>query len=98
MKGGNERGRTFGSTNYGSKRGNLGGAALKKYSLGVLGNSIAGIVGGGVGGQLLSSLIPALADGIGGQVAGGGIWRNGRHGHCRHDQVRDGEGQLSTLE
>lgn len=73
MKGGNERGRTFGSTNYGSNRGNLGGAALKKYSLGVLGNSIAGIVGGGVGGQLLSSLIPALADGIGGQVAGGGI-------------------------
>lgn len=30
--------------------GNLGGALLKNLSLGTIGNSIAGIVGGGLGG------------------------------------------------
>jgi hypothetical protein len=61
--------------------GNVAGAALKDYSLGTLGNSIAGIVGGGVGGQILAALVPALAQqagtmdigGIVGQVAGGGV-------------------------
>ncbi len=67
----------------GAVGGNLAGGLLKQYDLGTLGNSIAGILGGGVGGQVLSMLIPALgaaaASGsldlgsILGQVVGGGI-------------------------
>jgi uncharacterized membrane protein YeaQ/YmgE (transglycosylase-associated protein family) len=36
--------------------GNIAGGAMKEQSLGTLGNSIAGLVGGGLGGQLLSAL------------------------------------------
>jgi uncharacterized membrane protein YeaQ/YmgE (transglycosylase-associated protein family) len=36
--------------------GNIAGSALKEQSLGTLGNTIAGLVGGGLGGQLLSAL------------------------------------------
>jgi hypothetical protein len=68
--------------------GNIAGAVLKKFDLGPVGNSIAGIVGGFGGGQLLSML---LAGGAGaaataaastggmdmssilGNVAGGGV-------------------------
>ncbi len=32
----------------------MAGALLKKFGLGPIGNSIAGLVGGGLGGQLLS--------------------------------------------
>ncbi|MBN1495861.1 MAG: hypothetical protein JXA07_03775 [Spirochaetes bacterium] len=60
--------------------GNAAGAALKNQSLGTIGNSIAGIVGGGIGGQLLSAIIPALSGGAGmdagsiiGNVAVGGV-------------------------
>ena len=41
----------------GAAGGNLAGSLLKQYNLGTLGNSIAGIVGGGLGGQLLGMLI-----------------------------------------
>ena len=49
--------------------GNAVGAAAPKLSLGTLGNSISGIVGGGLGGQLLTML------GAGGvaEAAGGGL-------------------------
>ena len=68
----------------GAVGGNLAGAALKDNSLGPIGNTIAGLVGGGVGGQVLSMLIPALAgaatsgggmdlNAILGQVAGAGV-------------------------
>jgi uncharacterized membrane protein YeaQ/YmgE (transglycosylase-associated protein family) len=65
----------------GAVGGNVAGAAMKDYNLGTLGNSIAGIVGGGIGGQILSALVPALAQQPGsmdigsiiGQVAGGGV-------------------------
>ena len=40
----------------GALGGNGAGAAMKQYDLGPLGNSIAGIVGGGIGGQLLAAL------------------------------------------
>ncbi len=61
--------------------GNVGGALFKNLSLGPLGNSIAGIVGGGVGGQILSAVLggagAAGAAGAGGDmlgnIAGGGI-------------------------
>ena len=67
----------------GALGGNAAGAAMKDYSLGPVGNSIAGIVGGGIGGQVLSMLVPALSGaaagggldlgGIVGQIAGGGV-------------------------
>jgi uncharacterized membrane protein YeaQ/YmgE (transglycosylase-associated protein family) len=71
----------------GAVGGNIAGGVLDEHSLGPLGNSIAGIVGGGLGGPLLSAL--GMARGIGpdrhaptggfdvgsliGQVAGGGV-------------------------
>ena len=46
---------------------------LKKYSLGMLGNTIAGILGGGIGAQILGTLIASTAEGILGDVASGTI-------------------------
>ena len=62
----------------GAVGGNATGAAAKNLDLGKWGNTIAGAVGGGIGGQLLQLLLPALASGntdlgpIVAQVAGGG--------------------------
>lgn len=60
--------------------GNLVGMIAKNLNLGVLGNSIAGIVGGGAGSQILSMLGAGGAEGadvalsgIIGQIAGGGV-------------------------
>jgi hypothetical protein len=50
----------------GAVGGNIAGAAMKENSLGTAGNSIAGIVGGGLGGALLQSV-------MGGGAAGGGL-------------------------
>lgn len=40
----------------GAVGGNAAGAAMKKFSLGTVGNSIVGILGGGLGGQILGAL------------------------------------------
>lgn len=40
----------------GAGGGNLAGALLKKFSLGTVGNSIVGILGGGLGGWILQTL------------------------------------------
>ncbi|MBN9246681.1 MAG: hypothetical protein J0I81_04390 [Hyphomicrobium sp.] len=45
----------------GALGGNVAGALLKKQSLGTFGNAIAGIVGGGIGGQLLELAFPTTA-------------------------------------
>jgi len=45
--------------------GNVAGSAMKNLSLGTLGNSIVGILGGGLGGTILQSLL-----GMGGESAG----------------------------
>ena len=63
----------------GALGGNGAAAVLKKLSLGPIWNSIVGILGGGLGGQLLNLLGVAVADGgsldigciIGNIVAGG---------------------------
>lgn len=63
----------------GAAGGNVVGALMKNLSLGTVGNSIAGILGGGIGGQLLGML--GVASGAGemdlggiiGSVAGGGV-------------------------
>lgn len=69
----------------GAVGGNVAGAAMKKSSLGTLGNSIAGILGGGLGAQIMAALggaglpagDPAAAamsmEQIVSNVAGGGI-------------------------
>lgn len=49
----------------GAVGGNGAGALMKKLSLGTLGNSIVGILGGGLGGQLLGLLGMAPAAGAG---------------------------------
>ena len=45
--------------------GNVAGAAMKENSLGTVGNSIAGIVGGGLGGTILQSVLGSAAAGGG---------------------------------
>ena len=65
----------------GAVGGNIAGAAMKEKSLGTLGNSIAGIVGGGLGGALLQSVLGDVAAGgdsldvttMLSNVAGGGV-------------------------
>lgn len=65
----------------GALGGNVAGALLKNFNLGTLGNSIAGIVGGGLGGTILSTLLGASATPDAGMdigsilsnVAGGGV-------------------------
>ena len=61
--------------------GDIAGNVPKQYDFGTIGNSVAGIIGGGVGGQLLTALIGngAAAGGttdissIIAQIAGGGV-------------------------
>src|SRR6266852_6462784 len=53
----------------GAVGGNIAGAALKQYDLGTLGNSIAGVIGGGVGAQIIGALV---GGGAGAEVAGAG--------------------------
>lgn len=63
----------------GALGGNAAGALFKNLSLGTLWNSVAGIIGGGLGGQLLGMLGIAAGGGdmdlmgILGSVAGGGV-------------------------
>src|SRR5499427_4826784 len=65
----------------GAVGGNVAGAAMKENSLGTLGNSIAGIVGGGLGGTILQMVIGSAATSGGSMdltsilsnVAGGGV-------------------------
>lgn len=59
--------------------GNLAGKAMPKFDLGTLWNSVAGLVGGGVGAQLIGAVLPGLlsgglsVQGILSSVASGGV-------------------------
>jgi len=65
----------------GAVGGNVAGAAMKENSLGTAGNSIAGVVGGGLGGTVLQTVMGTAAAGGGSMdlttilsnVAGGGV-------------------------
>jgi hypothetical protein len=65
----------------GAVGGNIAGKALSQYDLGAVGNSVAGIIGGGLGGQLLTALLGSGAASGGNtdigsiiaQIAGGGV-------------------------
>lgn len=41
----------------GAAGGNVAGSLLKQFDLGVAGNSIAGVIGGGVGAQIIGALL-----------------------------------------
>ena len=56
----------------GAVGGNLAGALLKKFSMGTLWNSVVGILGGGLGAQLLGMLGIDIS-GILGSILGGGV-------------------------
>jgi hypothetical protein len=51
--------------------GNMVGLALKQYDLGIIGNSIAGVIGGGIGAQIIGLLLD------GGAGAGAVVGPNG---------------------
>lgn len=64
----------------GAAGGNAIGATLKNMNLGPVGNTVAGAIGGGVFGQALQAVIPALSGGAGmdistiaGNLVGGGV-------------------------
>jgi len=65
----------------GAAGGNLAGMLLRDRSLGVIGNSLAGLVGGGLGGQILMASLGLAAAGASGidlgatiaQISGGGV-------------------------
>ncbi len=63
----------------GAAGGNIAGSLMKKSSLGLLGNSIAGILGGGLGGRILDMVGMSTGDGaldlagILGSIASGGV-------------------------
>ncbi len=56
----------------GAVGGNLAGALLKKFSMGTLWNSVVGILGGGLGAQILGMLGLDIS-GIIGSIAGGTV-------------------------
>jgi hypothetical protein len=53
----------------GAVGGNIAGTAMKQYNLGTIGNSIAGLIGGGVGAQIIGALI---GGGTGADLGGAG--------------------------
>ena len=65
----------------GAVGGNAVGAGMKNVDLGMLGNTIAGAIGGAGGGTLLTALLPVLQGAAGnvdigtalGQAVGGGV-------------------------
>jgi uncharacterized membrane protein YeaQ/YmgE (transglycosylase-associated protein family) len=63
----------------GAVGGNIAGSLMKKFSLGTVGNSIVGILGGGLGGLVLHSLGVGTGSGgvdvgsVIGSIAGGGV-------------------------
>lgn len=69
----------------GAVGGNIAGAAMKRYDVGTIGNSIAGLIGGGVGAQIIGALLGGGGEGVTagaggldigsiiGQIASGGV-------------------------
>jgi hypothetical protein len=53
--------------------GNGIGAVLKNLSLGPIGNTLAGLLGGAGGAQLLGMISPGLTEGLAGQAGGAAV-------------------------
>ena len=64
--------------------GNVAGKVMPKFDLGTLWNSVAGIVGGGLGAQIIGAIVPGLlsgglnVSGIVSSIAAGGAGGGGR--------------------
>ncbi len=43
--------------------GNVAGKVMPKFDLGMLWNSVAGVVGGGLGAQIIGAIVPGLLSG-----------------------------------
>jgi uncharacterized membrane protein YeaQ/YmgE (transglycosylase-associated protein family) len=61
------------SARVGCVGGTAAGAAANQYSLGTLGNAIAGAVGGGIMGQLIGTFAGQMVEGWVGNIAGGAV-------------------------
>lgn len=63
----------------GAVGGNVAGKAMPNFDLGTLWNSVAGVIGGGIGAQLIGAVVPGLLSGglsVGGivsSIASGGV-------------------------
>jgi uncharacterized membrane protein YeaQ/YmgE (transglycosylase-associated protein family) len=60
----------------GAVGGNVAGAIFKNLSLGPLGNTIAGVLGGGAGAAILNAVMGSAAAGggsVGGNIASSGV-------------------------
>lgn len=63
----------------GAVGGNAAGKAMPNFDLGTLWNSVAGVIGGGIGAQLIGAVVPGLLSGglsVGGivsSIASGGV-------------------------
>lgn len=63
----------------GAVGGNLAGKAVPKFDLGMLWNSVAGVIGGGLGAQIIGAIVPGLlsgglsVNGIISSIASGGV-------------------------
>lgn len=59
----------------GAVGGNIAGAIFKNLSLGPIGNTLAGVVGGGAGMEILNAVMGAGAGGgsVAGNIAGSGV-------------------------
>jgi hypothetical protein len=64
---------------------NVVGLALKQYDLGIIGNSITGVIGGGIGAQIIGLLLD------GGAGAGAVVGPNGYDIETLIAQVASGE-------
>ena len=55
--------------------GNIAGSLLKKLNLGPLGNTIAGVIGGGIGGMAMNNMmgVTDMTSSVLGNIAGSGI-------------------------
>ena len=61
----------------GAGGGNLAGTLMKKLSLGGLGNSIVGILGGAAGQGIMSNLGAVTGSGVGNAILGGTVGGGG---------------------
>lgn len=53
--------------------GNIAGALLKQFSLGPIGNSVVGILGGAAGGALMTHVAALAGSGTGGNIGGSAV-------------------------
>ena len=76
----------------GAVGGNIAGAAMKQYNLGTIGNSIAGLIGGGVGAQIIGALVGGGTGAEPGWTGRPRYWLDYRSGRLRRCRWRHPDG------